>query len=119
MPQVIGSRASLGILLPVPEAVFTILPLSRTYSFRVTPIFFNIGINETATIAESFGSTHSQERSNIDNFDRLNEYYHRFKKLNLAGVTDGLVKTCKFIISAVEINIIAAFRELHLKIMTL
>lgn len=95
-PQVIGSRAALGILLPVPEAVFTVLPLSRTRSFRVTPIFFNIGINETATIAESLGATRPQEQSNIDNLDRLNGYYHRFKKLNSAVVTDALVKTCEY-----------------------
>lgn len=49
----------------------------------MTPVFFNIGINEMASLAESLGTTKPQEKSNMDNFDRLNEYYLRFKKLNL------------------------------------
>lgn len=93
-PKVMGSRSSLRILLPVPEGVFSALPLSLSHTFRVTPIFFNIGINEMATLAESLNATKPQEQSNIDNFDKLNEYYHRFKKLNLSANTDAFVKTC-------------------------
>lgn len=36
-----------------------------------------------ATLAESVGATRPQERSNVDNFDRLNEYYLRYKKINM------------------------------------
>lgn len=39
-----------------------------------------------ATLAESLGATKPQERSNVDNFDRLNQYYHRYKKLNIPSV---------------------------------
>ncbi|XP_008208187.1 inositol polyphosphate-4-phosphatase type I A isoform X5 [Nasonia vitripennis] len=86
-PRVIGSRTALTVLLPVPDAIYSLLPLvpssKQTLSFNVTPVFFNIGINEMASLAESLGTTKSQEKSNVDNFDRLNEYYLRFKKLNL------------------------------------
>ncbi len=93
----IGSRSALEILLPVPENLFAVLPLSKTHTFRVTPIFFNIGFNEMATIAESLCATKPQEQSNIDNFDRLNEYYHRFKKLNSSVTTDPAIKTSKYV----------------------
>ncbi|XP_014208606.1 type I inositol 3,4-bisphosphate 4-phosphatase isoform X3 [Copidosoma floridanum] len=86
-PRVIGSRTNLTVLLPVPDAIYSLLPLmsssKQTLSFNVTPVFFNIGINEMASLAESLGTTKPQEKSNVDNFDRLNEYYLRFKKLNL------------------------------------
>lgn len=42
-----------------------------------------MGINELATLAESIGATRPQEASNIDNFDRLNEYYLRYRKLHI------------------------------------
>lgn len=82
VPKVSGSRAALTVLLPVPDAIHSLLPLTSS-SFHVTPVFFNVGINEMATVAESLGATRPQERSNVDNFDRLNQYYHRFKKLNI------------------------------------
>lgn len=86
-PRVVGSRSALTVILPVPDAIYSLLPLvpssRQTLSFNVTPVFFNIGINEMASLAESLGTTKPQEKSNMDNFDRLNEYYLRFKKLNL------------------------------------
>lgn len=36
-----------------------------------------------ATLAETIGATRPQECSNSDNFERLNEYYLRYKKLNI------------------------------------
>ncbi|XP_046586824.1 inositol polyphosphate-4-phosphatase type I A isoform X2 [Neodiprion lecontei] len=87
LPRVVGSRTALTVMLPVPDAIYSLLPLvpslRQTISFNVTPVFFNVGINEMATLAESLGTTRPQKKSNIDNFDRLNEYYLRFKKLNL------------------------------------
>ncbi|XP_020297067.1 type II inositol 3,4-bisphosphate 4-phosphatase isoform X5 [Pseudomyrmex gracilis] len=87
MPRVVGSRSALTVILPVPDAIYSLLPLvpssRQTVSFNVTPVFFNVGINEMASLAESLGTTKPQEKSNMDNFDRLNEYYLRFKKLNL------------------------------------
>ncbi|XP_033210596.1 inositol polyphosphate-4-phosphatase type I A isoform X2 [Belonocnema kinseyi] len=87
IPRVVGSRTALTVLLPVPDAIYSLLPLvpssRQSLSFNVTPVFFNIGINEMASLAESLGTTKPQEKSNVDNFDRLNEYYLRFKKLSL------------------------------------
>ncbi|XP_066586693.1 inositol polyphosphate-4-phosphatase type I A isoform X2 [Prorops nasuta] len=87
LPRVVGSRSALTVILPVPDAIYSLLPLvpssRQTLSFHVTPVFFNIGINEMASLAESLGIAKHQEKSNMDNFERLNEYYLRFKKLNL------------------------------------
>jgi len=85
MPKVYGSRSGLKVVLPIPETLFSMLPLdgSRSSSFVVTPVFFNIGINEQASIAEMVGNVEPQEKSNMDSFARLNEYYRRFRKLTL------------------------------------
>lgn len=84
-PKLTGCRNSLVVQLPVSDAVYSLLPAGRqNISFNVTPVFFNVGINEMATLAESLGATRPQERSNVDNFERLNEYFLRYKKLNLA-----------------------------------
>uniref|UniRef100_A0A8D8TYP2 phosphatidylinositol-3,4-bisphosphate 4-phosphatase n=1 Tax=Cacopsylla melanoneura TaxID=428564 RepID=A0A8D8TYP2_9HEMI len=84
-PKVVGSRNALGVLLPVPDVILSLLPVSQSFThvFRVTPVFFNIGINEKATLAETLGTTKPQIQSNVDNFDRLNEYYHRFRRLSV------------------------------------
>lgn len=98
LPRVVGSRTALTVLLPVPDAIYSLLPLvpssRQTLSFNVTPVFFNMGINEMASLAESLGNTKPQEKSNVDNFDRLNEYYLRFKKLNLPTERTSTRSTC-------------------------
>lgn len=91
-PKVGGTRNALTVSLPVPDSLYSLIPTKQTISFNVTPVFFNIGINEMATIAESIGSTRPQERSNIDNFYRLNEYYLRYKKLNVPESNSGGVR---------------------------
>lgn len=88
MPRIIGSKNSLCVLLPVPDIIQSLLPSKTIAPFRVTPVFFNIGINEMATIAENLGNTKPQDRSNIDNFERLNEFYSRYRKLNLSNNGD-------------------------------
>ena len=45
-------------------------------------MFFNIGINEKATISETLRYTKEQDRSNWDNFDRLRQYHLKYRKLN-------------------------------------
>ena len=87
IPRVVGSRQLMTVLLPVPDVVYTILPKNETITFKVTPVFFNIGINEKATLSETLGYTREQHRSNWDNFDRLKQYHIRFKKLNLTNAT--------------------------------
>lgn len=83
MPKVSGGRNSLTVSLPVPDNLYSLLPTKTTLSFHVTPVFFNVGINEMATLAESIGATKIQERSNIDNYIRLQEYFTRYRKLNI------------------------------------
>lgn len=95
-PKVTGSRNSLTVTLPVPDTFYHLIPTRQTLSFHVTPVYFNIGLNEMATIAESIGATRPQERSNIDNYERLNEYYLRYKKLNIpeVGLNNGRTSSC-------------------------
>lgn len=82
VPKIIGSRQSLTVLLPVPEAVQELLPTKEEIVFKVTPVFFNIGINEKATISETLRYTTEQTRSNWDNFDRMRQYHLKYRKLN-------------------------------------
>ncbi|XP_075157465.1 inositol polyphosphate-4-phosphatase type I A [Haematobia irritans] len=82
-PRITGSRQAITVYLPVPEHVYALLPTKHTVNFKVTPVFFNIGINEKATLAEAMGRTREQHRSNWDNFVRLKQYYTRFRKLPL------------------------------------
>lgn len=90
LPKVTGNRQSLVVYLPVPDFVYAMLPPSNGQSpsrdqvtFKVTPVFFNIGINEMATLAETLGYCREQNRSNFDNFDRLKRYYIMYKKIPL------------------------------------
>jgi len=88
MPRIVGSKNSLCVLLPVPDLIQSLLPSKNIAPFRVTPVFFNMGINEMATIAENLGNTKPQDSSNIDNFERLNEFCSRYRKLNLSNNGD-------------------------------
>lgn len=88
MPRIVGSKNSLCVLLPVPDLIQSLLPSKTMAPFRVTPVFFNVGINEMATLAENLGNTKPQDSSNIDNFERLNEYCSRYRKLNLSTNND-------------------------------
>ncbi|XP_058064443.1 inositol polyphosphate-4-phosphatase type I A [Anopheles bellator] len=81
VPRVTGSRQTLRVLLPVPESVFCHLPTKEAVTFRVTPVFFNVGINEKATVAETLGYTREQHRSNWDNYDRLKRYHGRYRRV--------------------------------------
>lgn len=49
-------------------------------------MFFNIGVNEKATLAEALGETTPQYQSNCDNLERLNKYYHKYNKVFPADV---------------------------------
>lgn len=59
------------------------LPNKEAPKFKLTPVFFNIGINEFATLSETLGYTREQHRSNFDNYDRLKQYFIRYKKIML------------------------------------
>ncbi|KAH8241692.1 hypothetical protein KR038_009474 [Drosophila bunnanda] len=86
-PRITGSRQALEVQLPVPEHS---LPGNGTsISFKVTPVFFNIGINEKASFAETLGQTREQHRSNWDNYLVLSKYFGRYRKLGLGSVEAG------------------------------
>lgn len=107
MPKVTGSRNSLKVYLPSPDSIFSFVSSKQTVSFHITPVFFNIGINEMATVAESMGATRIQEASNIDNFDRLNEYVLRYRKfleknLQIENVCEENVASMKVIFELLD-----------------
>ena len=56
-------------------------------TFSVTPVLFNVGINEHATLAGRLGHNGPQEKNNVDNFKILHDYHRRFAKLNLPPST--------------------------------
>jgi len=96
LPRVTGSRGNLKVMLPVPDYVYTMLPPEeiRGTSFCVTPVLFNVGINEHATVAGQIpGGNATQEKNNMDNFKILQEYYRRFKHLGLPTSQQVTVRT--------------------------
>ena len=54
----------------------------RNMKFNIIPVFFNIGIDEHATVAEKLGRNGPQEKNNSDNFKILVEYVRKFKQKN-------------------------------------
>uniref|UniRef100_A0A6P4EE07 Type I inositol 3,4-bisphosphate 4-phosphatase-like n=1 Tax=Drosophila rhopaloa TaxID=1041015 RepID=A0A6P4EE07_DRORH len=82
-PRITGSRQALEVQLPVPE--HSLPGKGISISFKITPVFFNIGINEKASFAETLGQTREQHRSNWDNYLRLSQYFGRYRKLGLGS----------------------------------
>ncbi|XP_045510028.1 inositol polyphosphate-4-phosphatase type I A [Colias croceus] len=80
-PQVSGARGSLKVNIPVSDALYSKFTKKEHLSFTITAVFFNIGINDKATLAEALGETTPQYHSNNDNLDRLNKYYHKYCKI--------------------------------------
>ncbi|KAF6027014.1 INPP4A [Bugula neritina] len=77
------SLLSLCVTMPLPSVAFRLLPqpLQDGQTFKVVPVMFNIGINETATVAESVGSTALQDKINLMGFDLLTDYYVEYERL--------------------------------------
>lgn len=81
LPRVTGTRGSITVLVPIPDQLFVRFTQKEHLSFNVTAVFFNIGINDKATLAETLGETVPQYQSNCDNLDRLQKYYHNYSKV--------------------------------------
>lgn len=79
-PRVEGSRVFLSVLIPTPETVMARVPHRGRFQFSVVPVFFNVGINEQATLAEKVGDQSFQERINLDGAASLKEYHKQFQK---------------------------------------
>ena len=62
LPRVTGSRNSLKVMIPVPNYILTQITIEeiKHLSFTITPVLFNIGINEHATLAGKFGNNGPQ-----------------------------------------------------------
>merc|ERR1712024_337979 len=71
------------VLLPAPDWAFNILQDIKSITFTITPVFFNVGINEKATLAEKLGLNGPQEKNNSDDFRILADYVRRYKKMKL------------------------------------
>ncbi|XP_016949226.1 inositol polyphosphate-4-phosphatase type I A [Drosophila biarmipes] len=113
-PRITGSRQALEVQLPVPEHS---LPGNGTsISFKITPVFFNIGINEKASFAETLGQTKEQHRSNWDNYLRLSQYFGRYRKLGLGSVDAGesLQSLLGFMEQQLRSNVSKNVKILHL-----
>jgi len=83
-PIVTGSRASLNVMLPLPEWAFDPLPMQyiKNMKFNIIPVFFNVGIDEHATLADKTCQNGPQAKNNSDNYKILVEYVRKFKQKN-------------------------------------
>ena len=50
--------------------------------FNIVPVFFNVGIDGQAAVADQLGLNGPQEKNNSDNFKILGEYVRKFKQKN-------------------------------------
>jgi len=49
--------------------------------FRLVPIFFTVGVNEQAILADKFGDMTAVMDTNQQSFVRLESYHRRYQKL--------------------------------------
>ena len=93
VPRVFGGRANLRVHLPAPCWVYTSIKTETPLQpFSIVPVFFNIGINEKATIAEKLGKNGPQERNNSENFSHLEKYVERYKTLSTDREENKLIR---------------------------
>lgn len=91
------NRHSIIICVPLLSAIFDKLPskLKSGHHINVSPVYFNIGINELATLAEKFGSTALQEDINKMGLKKINDYFEIYCRImgdpdsNQSGIMTG------------------------------
>ena len=89
LPTVSGSRTNIKVHLPTPGWVYTSLKSKAPPApFSIVPVFFNIGINEKATIADKMGKNGPQEKNNLENYNHFAKYVEAFKTLSLLDIED-------------------------------
>ncbi|XP_057375635.1 inositol polyphosphate-4-phosphatase type I A-like isoform X2 [Daphnia carinata] len=85
LPQIHGCRDALQVMIPVPPTVFSTLPSSASrlglIEFQLIPVFFNIGVNEQALLADKFGDMSDVTATNLQSFERLDIYHRQYQKL--------------------------------------
>ncbi|KAK3579951.1 hypothetical protein CHS0354_033469 [Potamilus streckersoni] len=77
------SRHHICVEVPVSQKVFDkLIPsLQQGHCIKVIPVLFNIGINEQATLAERFGNTNLQDRTNEESLGKLFKYFEKYKEV--------------------------------------
>ncbi|KAL4230048.1 Type I inositol 3 [Mactra antiquata] len=77
------NRHHVCVEIPLSKFIFGKLPpaLQSGAEIQVIPLFFNIGINEQATLAERFGNTGLQDKLNEESLGRLHRYVEQFDQL--------------------------------------
>ncbi|KAL4718327.1 hypothetical protein ACJJTC_004973 [Scirpophaga incertulas] len=81
IPKVSGTRGALVVDIPVCDSLYTKFKSKEHLTFTITAVFFNIGINNKASLAEALGETTPQYHSNSDNLDRISKYFHKYTKV--------------------------------------
>eukprot|EP00106_Octopus_bimaculoides_P000773 XP_014768215.1 PREDICTED: type I inositol 3,4-bisphosphate 4-phosphatase-like [Octopus bimaculoides] len=76
------NRHSVVVCIPLLSHMFDKLPskLQSGHHINVSTSYFNIGINELATLAEKFGSTALQDDINKMGFKKMNDYFEAYSK---------------------------------------
>ncbi|RWS23982.1 hypothetical protein B4U80_00612 [Leptotrombidium deliense] len=86
IPRIEGNSFSLRILVPIAPTLF----IPDRLECHVTALLFNIGINEHATLAETFGQVKVQDEINKDNFLRLETYITQTFEIESRQLIDDL-----------------------------
>lgn len=75
-------RHHMCVSIPLEEEIYNKLPdgLQRGHKVKVTAVFFNIGINEQASLAERFGDTSLQERINAESVAKVFSYVEKYQE---------------------------------------
>lgn len=83
-PTLTGTRSNLIVMFHVQPVLFKLLPkkLRDSRKIKLHPVLFSVGINEQATVAETFGDTSLQESINNENLKYLQIYIDELKKFH-------------------------------------
>lgn len=81
LPTLTGTWDSLVVNVPLPSENFASLPqeLKDGHLIQLHPVFFNIGINQKQSVAESFGDSSLQENLNQESCERLKVYCDKLR----------------------------------------
>uniref|UniRef100_T1IR47 PH domain-containing protein n=1 Tax=Strigamia maritima TaxID=126957 RepID=T1IR47_STRMM len=131
-PQIEGTRTNLIIYLPVPDLVYTILPMDckNNYEFVVSPVFFNVGINEQATFAEKktscmqnlanknshsprFGNVSLQDKINLEGFAAMQEFYKNYKDFPVSVGSNKRLSDTNFLMIEKDLEILNTLVNSH------
>ncbi|XP_052279898.1 inositol polyphosphate-4-phosphatase type I A-like isoform X2 [Dreissena polymorpha] len=101
------NRHHVCVTIPLPQASFEKLPdkLQKGDRVSVVPIFFNIGINELATLAEKFGSTSLQDKLNEESLGRMFRYVKEYENLYMHPQAGGGVGSIPSLMQQLHNNV--------------